>query len=307
MPETDRHRGIIFALICLLLLGIMPLLVVARPAGSGGLVFAVGLTLWQLAFALPLTLAEARRGVWPGLQPANGRAAGAVLGISLLTGALFGLSTLLYILAADRAGPVTMAITLQAYPFIAMALEALIHKRRRSITELGLALIMALALVGLVTGGRFHPGALSPWALASLAVPLIWAVAHLILRHVLRHLPVTPNQVTVSRLVISGAVLLVAVALVGQGKALLAALGDAGFRRAAAVMGLAYYLELIFWFHAMRHIEVSQASMITVPAPALTMAIGAMVLGVPVAPFQILSMLVISAALLTLLRMGAQD
>lgn len=192
MQVKDRRRGIVFALLCLVLLGTMPVIAVSRPGGSDGLVFALGLTLWQLVFAAPLTLVEARRGALPGLRLSPGLA-----GVSLLTGALFGLSTFLYVAVADGAGPVTMAITLQAYPFIAMALEAAFEGRRRSRTEIGLAGMMALALLGLITGGRFRPEALSLWALAGLAVPLIWAVAHMMLRHVLQRLPVTPNQVTV--------------------------------------------------------------------------------------------------------------
>lgn len=90
----------------------------------------------------------------------------------------------------------------------------------------------------------------------------------------------------------------------GRGAALWSALGDPGFHRAAAAMGLAYYLELIFWFHAMRHIEVSLGSTITVPAPALTLLLGVAWLGVPVAPVQIVALAVVTAALFTLLRIN---
>ncbi len=299
MHLTDRRRGAFFAFLCLALLGVMPIIAVSRPSGSDGLVFALGLTLWQLIFAMPLTLIEARRGAVPGLRLSPGLA-----GISLLTGALFGLSTFLYVAVADGAGPVTMAITLQAYPFIAMGLEALFEGRRRSLVELGLALLMALALVGLITGGSFRREAMSPWAVAGLSVPLIWAVAHMMLRRVLQRLPVTPNQVTVSRLAISGAVLLFGTLLAGRGQALFAALTEPAFHRIAALMGLAYYLELIFWFHAMRHIEVSLGSTITVPAPALTMLIGVALLGLPVATYQIVALAVVCAALFALLRIN---
>ena len=45
------------------------------------------------------------------------------------------------------------------------------------------------------------------------------------------------------------------------------------------ILGLVYYLELIFWFYAVRHIDVSVASSITVPWPALTMVLAVLVLG----------------------------
>lgn len=291
-PIPRRSTGIALALLCLLLLGVMPLIAAHRPAGSDGLTFALGLTLWQLLFALPLFLAERRRDQPP--RPAPGRK---TLAIALLTGAMFGTSTLMYVIAADRAGPVDMAIALQAYPFIAMAMEALIQRKRRNRTEIACAVVMAAALVWLIIGGSLSAARISGWVIFTLGVPLLWSAAHLMLRQVLTTTAVTPSEVTVTRLVISGAMLLVLVALFGEPGALLRALGDPGFQMAAAAMGLAYYLELILWFSAIRHIDVSLGSSITVPAPAVTMALTALVLATPVAPYQIASMAVITAAL----------
>ena len=51
--------------------------------------------------------------------------------IALVTGAMFALATWVYVVTAERAGAVTMIIALQAYPFIAMALEAVFQGKRR--------------------------------------------------------------------------------------------------------------------------------------------------------------------------------
>ena len=37
---------------------------------------------------------------------------------------MFGLATYMYVVAAEKAGPVSMAIVLQAYPFMTMLAEA---------------------------------------------------------------------------------------------------------------------------------------------------------------------------------------
>lgn len=55
---SPRHTALLSVFGCLMLLGIMPILANARPAGSDGLVFAFLLTLWQLVAALPLFLRE---------------------------------------------------------------------------------------------------------------------------------------------------------------------------------------------------------------------------------------------------------
>ena len=70
------------------------------------------------------------------------------------------------------------------------------------------------------------------------------------------------------------------------------------------LLGVAYYTELVLWFHAMRHIDVSVASSVTVPAPAVTMLISVALLGGSVERYQIWAMIVIALALYGLLLAG---
>lgn len=304
MARSPR-AGIAFAFLCLGILGAMPILSNARPAGSSGLVFAILLTGWQLISALPLSVIElAGRGRSAAAGRAFGRVGGRALAIALLTGAMFGLSTYMYVVAAEKAGAVSMVIALQAYPLFAILLEALLLGKRKSAAEMGFTALMIAALFYLTTGGTFRISGISWWSAFALGIPLLWSVAHILLRQVLLTTPVTPNQVTVSRLIISGAVLLLLYAAFGEAGALSAALVDPAFQRAAFVMGLAYYLELILWFYAMRHIDVSLGSSITVPAPAVTMLITVAVLGEEVLAYQIVAMAVVALSMYGLLLAG---
>lgn len=52
--DKSRSIGVALAFFCLVPLGVMPTGSNARPAGSDGLAFAIGLTFWQLVAALPL-------------------------------------------------------------------------------------------------------------------------------------------------------------------------------------------------------------------------------------------------------------
>lgn len=66
-------------------------------------------------------------------------------------------------------------------------------------------------------------------------------------------------------------------------------------------MGLVYYLELIVWFYAVRHIDVSLASSITTPWPALTMVLAVIFLGDRIQTHQIIGFLVVAGAIYGLL------
>jgi len=292
--------GVILALLCLLILGAMPILSNARPAGSSGLAFTIWLSVWQLASALPLFLVE-RSG---GERPRLGSIGRGTLAIALLTGAMFGLSTYMYVVAAQKAGPVSMVIALQAYPLFATLWEALFLRRRKNRAEVLFMALMIAALVYLTTEGTFRISGISWWSAFALGIPLLWSIAHILLRRVLTTTAITPSQVTVSRLVISIVFLLLLALVLGEGNALIAVSADPAFQRAAIVMGIAYYLELILWFYAMQSIDVSTASSITVPAPAVTMAISVLLLGQDVALYQVLAMLVIAFAMYGMLMAG---
>ncbi len=302
--KKSVRAGIALALLCLLILGVMPILANARPAGSDGLAFAIWMTVWQLIAALPLFYYERATDRKPGNRATLPASRRRMAVIALLTGVMFGLSTYMYIIAAEKAGAVGMGIALQAYPLFAMLLEGAFQGKRKSPAEIGFTLLMIAALVYLTTGGTMRISGLSYWSVFALGIPLLWSIAHLMLKRILETMPISPNQVTVSRLIISGAFLLLVQAALGQTGVFVAALTDGAFQRAAIALGIAYYLELVLWFYAMRHIDVSVGSSVTVPAPAVTMLISVMILGEPVEAYQIVAMGVIAAALYGLLLAG---
>lgn len=297
--------GIGLSLLCLCLLGIMPIISNGRPAGTGALVFAFWLSVWQLLFALPPLVREWRsgeRGLLAEALPPSRKVR--LIAVTVFTGALFGLATWLYVLGFEKAGAVNAAIALQAYPLFATVLEAVFLGRRKSLAELGCMLLVLAALYYLATGGSWRPDGLSRWFLLALAVPALWSVAHIIIREAMVNSPITTHQVTVSRLCVSLAVLLPLMLAIEGGGELIRSAFDSAFQLFAIGMGLAYYLELIFWFNAVRHINVSVASSITVPAPAVTMVFAAAVLGETITSAQLLALAVIAFGLFGLIAIG---
>lgn len=306
MQPSNRLRGAGLALVCLLILGLMPVLSAGRPSGADALSFALATSLVQLLSSLPLAIFEWRnKRLTRQTRPARPFPLGSRVTLTF-TGMIFGVTTFLYVDAADRAGPVSLAVALQAYPFFAMLWEALFLGRRKSAPELLATVVMALVLVHLATGGSWWIDALSPAFLLALAIPFLWSVAHVILRQVLTRTPITPNAVTLSRLVVSTIFLAVAVAFSGRTGAFLELVATPGLALFAVALGVAYYFELIFWFEAVRHIEVSLGSAITVPAPALTMLLAAAFLGTHIEHDQVLAMLAIFLCLGILVYAGSR-
>ncbi len=306
MPLSSVAKGIVFSLICLVLLGTMPIISNLRPAAIGALPFAFALSFWEVVFGLPMLLAElrgAKRGVFGAeLAPPVLRR---MVGVTLLTGALFGGATYLYVLGVEKAGATNAAIAMQATPLFAMILEALFLKGRKNAAELGLTFILLAALYYLGTEGSFQMSGLSVWLLLTLCVPLLWTIAHTFIKIEFRETPITPTQVTFFRVVVSSLVLFVILALVNPADFLTLALGTV-LQPFSALMGLVYLLELVFWFHSIRHIDISLASSIGAPWPALTMILAFFLLGDSIAPYQIGALVVVIASIFGLTHVSVK-
>ena len=296
LASPSVGKGVALSLVSLTLLGVMPIISNLRPSEIGALSFAFALSVWQVVFALPVFGFELRsgtRGIFG--MDLSSRERRRMIAVALFTGALFGLSTYLYVLGVEKAGAANAAIAIQAYPLFAILWESLFLKRRKTAAELGLTAVLVGSLYYLGTDSTFRMSGLSLWFLISLGVPLLWSIAHVIIKEELGRTTITPAQVTLFRVVIStlflGAILVIAVPsgiAVGVG---------AIFQAMSAVMGLVYFLELIVWFYAVRHIDVSLASSITTPWPALTMVLAVVYLGDTIEAFQIVALLFVVACI----------
>ena len=300
------RTGVVLASACLLLLGVMPVISNGRPPGASALTFALLLTYWEAAFAIPVQVREWRSGERGLLAEALPRATVRRVGlVTVGTSILFGLATWGYVLAFQTAGSVNAAIALQVYPILAAAAEVVVLRARKTAAELAATGVIVVALYYLATGGTWRMSGLSGWFAVALSVPVMWTFAHVVLRQALLTTAITPLQVTTSRLVVS-AVFLTPVALLVDGpRAVGAALLDPGIELFAAVMGLAYYAELVLWFYAVLHIDISLGSAITVPAPAVTLVLAVALLGEHAHAYQVVALGAVLVGLLALLAAGA--
>ena len=301
-PVTPQRtsNGIVLALICLFLVAMMPILSNSRPSGSSALTFAVMFSVWQLIFSVPLFAWEAtktRTGLFSPRFPLQQRKRTILIGTA--TGVMFGLSSIIYVVAAERAGAVNAAIAMQAYPLFAILWETLFLRKSKSPVEIGLTLGLVGAMYFLATGGTLRMDGLSPWFLFALGVPLLWSIAHVLIREELTRTPITPVQVTFFRSLIS-ALFLVGLLLILNPREFLSSL-QFDFQIFALAMGLVYCIELIFWFHAVRHIDVSLASSIITPWPAVTMILAVLFLGDSLHTHQIVAFVLVAACIYGLL------
>lgn len=267
--------------------------------------FALYLSVWQLLIAAPIFLVEVtswNRGIFAA-NLSSGLKKKTVF-IILATGAMFGLSTFLYVFSMEKAGTVSASIAIQAYPLFAIFGETIFLNKRKTKFELSFTFLLIAALYYLGTNGTWQIQGLSVWFLLALSVPLIWSVAHIIVKQVLDKTPITPAQVTFFRVLVSVAVIFVVAASTNGLTPVLNLIWHHEFQTFAAVMGLVYYLELVNWFYAVKHVDVSVASSITTPWPAVTVVFAILFLHETIESFQWVTLAIVFVSVYGILWSG---
>lgn len=303
--QKNRQKGILLSFISLVLLGTLPVISNSRPTETSALNFALFLSIWQLIFATPALFAEYRlgnRGIFH--THLNRKRKCKTIGIILLTGSLFGLSTFAYVLSMEKAGTVSASIAIQAYPLFSILWESIFLKRHKSYSELFFTLLLITGLYYMATKGSWAIEGISYWFVFSLSVPFIWSVAHVIIKEVLEKTPITPIQVTFFRVLVSSLIIL-AISISAEGVVGISdLLHNQTFQYYAAAMGLVYFVELVNWFYAVRHVDVSVASSITTPWPAVTMVLAIIFLHESIALYHLVGLTAIITGVYGLLFAG---
>ncbi|MHA2032692.1 MAG: DMT family transporter [Candidatus Kariarchaeaceae archaeon] len=305
--HPSRNTGILLSIFSLLLLGILPIISNSRPNDLSALDFAFYLSLWELICALPLLFVElngTNRGIFGNKVDKELRKQ--TLIIILITGMIFSVSTFLYVLSFEKAGTVSAAIALQAYPLFSIMIETLFLGRRKNSKELLFTIILITGIYYLGTEGTWAIKDFSSWFALALVVPILWSIAHVTIKNTLDKSPITPNQVTFFRVLISSVVLFIISGFDQNFDIVIDGLTNSKFQLFAFLMGLVYYLELVNWFYAIKHVDVSVASSITTPTPVITMIFAILILHETIAIYQISAMVIVFVSLYGLLYFGKE-
>jgi drug/metabolite transporter (DMT)-like permease len=300
--HPNTQKGIMLSFVSLLLLGILPIISNSRPETLNALNFSFYLSLWQLLCALPLLFIEFNQGIMDDVVPKNLR--NRTIGIMLITGIIFSLSTLLYVVSFEKAGTVSAAIAIQAYPLFSILLESIFLKRKKNRGELFFTFLLIGGIYFLGTKGTWIIEGFSPWFMLALAVPVLWSVAHVTIKNTLDKSPITPNQVTFVRVLISSIILFTMAASVNGVSSVINGFLNVEFQTFAFIMGFVYYLELVNWFYAVKHVDVSVASSITTPTPVLTMVLAILFLSESIEMYQLLAMSIVILSLYGIIYSG---
>jgi len=302
---SKRNISVLLSFSVLFLLAILPIISNSRPSNLNALNYTFYLSLWQLVCSIPFFFYEStilKKGIFQ--KSLDHKIRNKTLKIMGITGIIFSISTFLYVFAIETAGTVSGSIAMETYPLFSIFMEFFIFRKKRRKIEIFFTLIIIAGIYYLGTKGTWLFSDFSIWFGVALIVPFLWSIAHVVLKNTIDTSPITPSQITFIRVLISFAVLFGISSLVNGIDIVLEGLMNPEFQIFGFLMGLVYYLELINWFYAVKHIEVSVASSITTPAPLFTMIFALFMLKESIEVYMIITMIMVFASLYGLLWAG---
>lgn len=305
--KPNRNLGIILSFISLFLIGTFPIISNSRPMELDALHYTLYLSIWQFIFATPLFMGDlfkANKGIFDKTVPTKVK--NKTLIVILLTGIVFLCSTFIYILSFQKAGAINTSIAVQAFPVFSIILESIVFSKMKNKEELFFTALLILALTYLGTNGTFALEKLSYWFLVALIVPILWTIAHITIKHFLDNSPITPGQVVFFRVAVASCILFILIILTEGPLIILNDLMNVDYQFFALAMGFVYYTELVNWFYALKHVDVSVAGSITTPTPVVTMILALMFLHETLHDFQLIALIIVCIGLYGLLYAGSR-
>ena len=299
-----RKRGIFLSFISLLFLGILPIISNSRPSSLNALNFAFLLSLWELICSLPLFFIEMKKshsGIFQ--KNLDMRISKKTLLVMGFTGVIFSAATFFYVLAFETAGTISAAIAIQTYPLFSILMEFILFNKKKRIFEILFTILMLIGIYYLGTGGTWLINGFSIWFLLALIVPILWSIAHVTIKNTLDKSPITPNQVTFFRVLLSTIILFI-INLILNNSQLFVGFMNLEFQLFGFLMGLVYYLELVNWFYAVKHVNVSVASAITTPTPIITMIFALFLLNESIEIYEGIALLIVILSLFGIIWSG---
>ncbi|WP_324735822.1 DMT family transporter [Thermococcus sp. SY098] len=244
---NQEAKGTLFAFIALILVGIEPVVIKSNPVNP--LSFAAFSALFASLILWVMILPS---GKWRELKEIPGH-----LHKAFLVG-LFGtaLAYIAYSYGARMSTAINASLITRSEVLYSFVLSYLFLRERITKKQLVLSLIILLGIVLVITQGRFIEPKRGDVLL--LLTPLFWQIGHTIAKQ----LKYSPYLIATLRNTFGGLILLV-----------LALSFDLEFTKLAVAEGVIIALTQVLWYSAIRLINLSKATAIITPAPAVAIGL----------------------------------
>jgi len=273
---NSSSRGLIFALIVLIGNGFHPIINNLRPEEFSSTIFVMQMSIWEFICAFIVFIIQKRN------KKVNSD--GAISKNSsqicfskknlifrmLIVGFLFSIATYGYVEGLKEAGSISGSIALKISPIYAIIIGFLFLGEKLKIKPILITLFMLLGIYYLGTNGTFLIDQFSIGFAILLVVPFLWTIAHALTKPLLENQVLVPNQVIFIRTGIISLSFLIINLFIYDWNELLLSFINPSFLFFSFLMGFTYFFMHFSWYSSIIIIDLSYASALVTPSPAIT-------------------------------------
>ncbi len=273
----SSSKGLIFALVVLIGNGIHPIINNLRPEEFSSTIFVLQMSMWEFLCAFIVLLFQNSRNKKKKLISAFNKNSNQIcyskknlIFRMLIIGLIFAIATYGYVEGLKLAGSISGSIALKISPIYAIIIGFLFLGEKINVKQILITFFMLFGIYYLGTNGTFQMDQFSIGFAILLIVPFLWTIAHALTKSLLENNILVPNQVIFIRTgIISLSFLIINLILIGW-KELLLSFFNINFLFFSFLMGFTYFFMHFSWYSSITSIDLSYASALVTPSPAVT-------------------------------------
>lgn len=309
MEEKNIKKGIIFAIISLILGSLTPIIILSRPIVIDFYIFAAMNCLIQAIIFLPMFFIE-RRQIKSKIQTDIDNSESLESSLNgwkrnikflIYLGINFAIAQLLFVLAFELAGAINGSLTMRVSIIFALIFGFFLNHEKISKIQVLFSGVLFFGLFLAITQGRFNLLEFNLGVLLIILSTLLWTLAHTLTKSILEKNELTSIQVVFLRNALSGLILISTYFLFFplENISLLFTLEYYFFFIA---MGVTYAFNLYFWYKSLSYIEITKATIIFSLAPIATAFFAFLFLGEIFTIFHLIGTIIIIFSIYMIIR-----
>jgi len=273
----NSSRGLIFALIVLIGNGIHPIINNLRPEEFSSTIFVMQMSIMEFICSFIVLIIQNIKKK-KNLKSTEAKIVSGQICLSkkhlffrmLIIGLIFAIATYGYVEGLKLAGSISGSIALKISPIYAIIIGFLFLGEKINLKQILITFFMLFGIYYLGTNGTFQMDQFSIGFAILLFVPFLWTIAHALTKQLLENKIFDPNQVIFIRTgIISISFLIINLIVIGWNELLLSFINP-NFLFFSFLMGFTYFFMHYSWYSSITSIDLSYASALVTPSPAIT-------------------------------------
>lgn len=306
----DNHKkGILFGIICVILVGLEPIIANSRPSELDAFIFAAMTVIIEAILFFPIMLVERKKikskhelnvisteemeSLLYGYK--NNRL------LLLYIGITFGIAQILFFIAYTLSGAINGSLSQKTTIIWALLFGFLINHEKITKTQIFFSGLLLVGLIIAVTQGSFDLLELNLGVILMLITTMVWMLAHAFTKPVFDRKESTPIQMVFIRNAIGGIILISIYFLIFPIKNIELFLKPINILF-FILMGIDYGISLYCWYKVLTYLGTSKGTAMVSGTPLITIVFAVILLGESFTIFHLIgtSIVIISIIMIVL-------